>query len=205
MNLLNLACGGVRPQEPHWTNLDQLRSVLKPGTPERINLDAEKNYLDADITLPLPFSDNQFDAALASHCVEHLTAHAAAKFLGDCRRILKPGGLLVVSVPDASYFLKIYADGNDTPEKAVEFFGEPISEPWQKSFFDYALFKDDHLQVLTHDSLKALIIKAGFKEGAFEITEKEGLRNCPYPALLEIEKIMNRRKFSVELVAIKSA
>lgn len=203
MNLLNLACGGVRPQEPHWTNLDQLRSVLKPGTPERINLDLEKNYLDADITLPLPFSDNTFDAALASHCVEHLTAHAAAKFLGECRRILKPGGLLVVSVPDAEYFLKVY--DRDTPKNAVELFGEPISkdEPWQPNFFSYALFQEGHQMILTESSLRCLLLKSGFKD----IYKMGSIEKWCYgwpPCFDEIEKIMNRRMFSVELVAIKS-
>lgn len=206
MKLLNVGCGGNRPQDPHWWNLDELQKHLKPGTPERINLDKEPRYVEQDVTAgKMPFDADSFDGVLASHVVEHLSAHAAVWMLEDCRRILKPGGLLVVSVPDAEYFLKVH--NRDTPENAVELFGEPISkdEPWQKSFFNYALFHREHQQILTHDSLKCLLIKAGFGDGAFCISEEFPMQADKDPAFREIEKIMNRRKFSVELVAIKPA
>lgn len=198
MKLLNVGCGGNRPQDPHWWNIDCLRNILALGTPERMHLDAEPRYIDHDLREGLPFGNDLFDALLISHVVEHFSAHGAAALLGDCRRILKPGGLLVVSVPDAEYFLKVY--DRDTPENAVELFGEPISESWQKSFFDYALFKNDHMQVLTLGSLQCLLIKAGFRTEDIR-HYSSALSNSDVES--EIGKIMNRRKFSVELAAIK--
>lgn len=199
MKLLNLCCGATRPGAP-WTNLDSLRAVLKSGTPERTNLDRESNYVDFDaLSGPLPFPDNEFDGILASHCVEHWDCQQAAMVLAECRRVLKLGGLLVVSVPDARYFLQVHRD--DTPERAVELFGEPIcpAEPWHKSFFDYALFNEHHKQVLTEGGLMCLLIRAGF---AFDDIGSFAFWRRDEP-LRSIEAIMNRRKFSIEMCAVK--
>lgn len=203
MKLLNIGCGSVRPGPP-WINLDNLHDQLKPGTPERINLDKELNYVNYDISKKfIPYAENVFDGILCSHVVEHFTCLEAVDLLEDCRRILKPGGILVVSVPDAEYFLSVHDE--DKPENAVELFGEPIcpDEPWHKSFFDYALFYNQHKQVLTFSSLRCILIKAGFPK---ETIARFGFRIEPDPVTNitnEIEKIVNRRKFSVELCAVK--
>jgi SAM-dependent methyltransferase len=206
MKLLNVGCGGNRPQDEPWWNLDCLKKALKQGTPERSNLDKEPRYVEHLLgNGPMPFENDSFDGCLVSHVIEHFNCHQAVVVLEDCRRILKPGGLLVVSVPDADYFLSVH--DRDKPENAVELFGEPIHDSWQPNFMRYALFHRDHLQVLTEASLMCLLIQAGFvlittvnqAMGAFGGIPDEWL-----PCLKEIEKIMNRRKFSVELCAIKS-
>lgn len=211
MRLLNVGCGGNRPQDEHWWNLDELRKHLKPGTPERINLDKEPRYIEAhlpgDLLLFAGENESSFDGILCSHVIEHLTCHEAVAVLYDCRRILKPGGLLVVSVPDAEYFLKVY--DRDTPENAVELFGEPISESWQPNFFSYALFKDDHQMVIGASSLHCLLLKAGFTLGSIvsldPVRSYYGGGYCNHTLLPMIMEIMNRRKFSLEMAAIKSA
>jgi SAM-dependent methyltransferase len=122
------------------------------------------------------------------------------KLLSDCHRILKPDGLLVVSVPDADYFLSVH--DRDTPENAVVLFGEPIHDKWQPNFMSYALFHRDHRQVLTGGSLRCLLIQAGFKT----IWRLGRFGHVPQSSeLKEIEKIMNRRQFSLEMCAIKSS
>lgn len=198
MKLLNVGCGSNRPQDEHWWNLDNLRTQLKEGTPERINLERELRYMECDLsTQSIPTVDEAFDAVLLSHVIEHFDCHGAVEVILKCRRVLKPGGILVVSVPDASYFLSVH--DKDVPERAVELFGEPIcpAEQWHKSFFDYALFLDQHRQVLTRDSLICLLIRAGFDRKIM------APRRGTIPAYREIEKIMNRRKFSLEMCAIK--
>lgn len=204
MKLLNVGCGSVRPWGP-WTNLDDLQSQLKPGTPERENLDKEINYINHKLPDPMPFLDDCFDGLLISHVIEHFTCHDAAHILFDCKRVLKPGGLLVVSVPDAEYFLKVHSQ--DTPERAVELFGEPIcpDEPWHKSFFDYALWYNQHKQLIDHDVLLAILWKAGFDRHRIQQVspQLQTGKVVISPVFEEIEKIMNRRKFSLEMCAVK--
>lgn len=191
MKLLNVGCGGNRPGPP-WINLDCLRSLLKPGTPERINLDKEENYIDHDLNLPIPLPSACFDGILASHVIEHFDCWEAVDLLSELRRLLKQDAPLVVSVPNAEYFLKVI--DKDTRENAMELFGEPISpdEPWHTSFFDYALFHVEHKQVLTSDSLQCLLLKAGLTPAPLWGDS---------PELREIKNIMNRRRFSLEVMA----
>lgn len=49
----------------------------------------------------LPFADNSFDKILLSEVLEHIPDQQAA--LKELRRILKPNGILAISVPHANY------------------------------------------------------------------------------------------------------
>lgn len=52
----------------------------------------------ADMAAPLPFVDGEFDAIACLEGIEHLR-HPYA-FAEECRRILKPGGRLILSTPN---------------------------------------------------------------------------------------------------------
>jgi predicted SAM-dependent methyltransferase len=73
--------------------------------PGFINVDLAGNWADtppdvvADVTQPLPFADNYADEIHAIHLLEHLLRWRAPHVLLDWRRILKPGGLLVLEMP----------------------------------------------------------------------------------------------------------
>lgn len=195
MKLLNLGCGGQRPQSEFWWNLDTLRSQLKDGTPERINLEREERYVDCDVLSgDIPFPPATFDGILCQHVLEHMACHDAAMVLEDCRNVLKPGGVIVCSVPDADYFLSVH--DQDNRENAKRLFGEPMIDS-VTTFFDYALFFYDHIQILTHSSLRCLLLKAGFQNHNIWLGPKET------PAITEIWKYINRLPFSAILCAYK--
>ena len=61
-----------------------------------------------DLRTPLPFPDNYADAIYCSHFLEHLDVKKADKFLSECLRCLKPGGVLRVVVPDFERMAKDY-------------------------------------------------------------------------------------------------
>lgn len=198
MKLLNVGCGGQRPQNKIWWNLDNLRTQLNEGTPERTNLDKEPRYVECDLSVQsIPFPDETFDGITLVHVIEHFTCHEAVDVLIKCRRVLKPGGLLLASVPDANYFLDVYEQ--DTKERAVELFGEPIHDAGHEKFFSYALFRHDHKQILTADSLECLLRRSGFDivrefSVSYAMTDER---------MLDLYKVLNRRKFSVEMIAVK--
>lgn len=195
MRLLNVGCGGQRPQGECWWNTDNLRTQLKEGTPERINLDREPRYVECDLlTQSLPFPSDHFDGVLLQHVIEHFTCHESVDVLMKCRRVMKPGGIMLVSVPDAQYFLDVYED--DTKENALGLFGEPIHDEGHDKFFTYALFRHDHKQVLTTDSLLCLLIRAGLKS-------PEDRNDQTDQFILEMETQLTRRKFSLEILAVK--
>lgn len=90
--LLNLGCGSRR--HPDWTNLD-----LHPSGDD---------VIAADLRRPLPFPAACFTAVYAAHVLEHLTPADAGGLLGECRRVLRPSGIVRIVVPDLERIARDY-------------------------------------------------------------------------------------------------
>lgn len=90
--VLNLGCGGRL--HPDWVNIDQ--TATRPGV------------LAHDLTQPLPFAAATFDAVYASHVLEHFSQDKAEALLGECLRLLRPGGILRLVVPDLEWLARRY-------------------------------------------------------------------------------------------------
>jgi 2-polyprenyl-3-methyl-5-hydroxy-6-metoxy-1,4-benzoquinol methylase len=59
--------------------------------------DASRRVL-ADANLALPFSDGEFDALVSIEGIEHL--ENPSFFVRECARVVKPGGLVILSTPN---------------------------------------------------------------------------------------------------------
>lgn len=94
MRLLNIGCGAL--VHPEWINLDVTSSL--PGV------------IRHDIRKGLPFEDASIDACYSSHMVEHLRREDAVRLLTECRRVLKPGGVVRIVVPDLEAITLGYLD-----------------------------------------------------------------------------------------------
>jgi SAM-dependent methyltransferase len=92
--LLNFGCGSSL--HPDWVNVD-----VQPGVP---------GVIAHDLRRPLPFPAASFDAAYGSHVLEHLEPDAAARLIGECRRVLRPGGVVRLVVPDLEAIARLYLE-----------------------------------------------------------------------------------------------
>ena len=92
MKLVNIGCGAV--YHPAWTNLDTAPSAAAVQC--------------CDARAGLPFPDASVDAVYHSHMLEHLDDASARSFLLECHRILRPGGILRVVVPDLEGIARAY-------------------------------------------------------------------------------------------------
>ncbi len=101
LRLLNVGCG--RCFHPTWTNID-----LVAASPE------VRQY---DLRRGLPYDDDFFDGVYHSHVLEHLTPESAASMLAECRRVLKPGGVLRVVVPDLESIARQYLNSVDEVDR----------------------------------------------------------------------------------------
>ena len=105
MQLLNVGCG--RCYHNAWTNID-----LAACGPE---------VREYDLRGGLPYNNDSFDAVYHSHVLEHLTPNAAVSMLAECQRVLRPGGVLRVAVPDLEGIARTYLQ---TLDQAAESFNE---------------------------------------------------------------------------------
>lgn len=105
---LHLFCG--RRVIDGWTNIDVVASPKAPRAPD---------LLASALSIPLP--DGCADEVMAIHGFEHLHSWDAPKALAEWHRLLKPGGLLVLEMPDvvkcAKNLVKLIETGD---EKAIE-------------------------------------------------------------------------------------
>jgi len=89
---VNLGCGNRF--HPEWINFDF--STHHPAV-KQVNLREG---------IPLP--DNHADVVYHSHVLEHFLQNEASKFIAECFRVLKPGGILRVAVPNLEVIAKLY-------------------------------------------------------------------------------------------------
>jgi predicted SAM-dependent methyltransferase len=64
-------------------------------------------FLDA--TKPFPFEDRTFDYVYSEHMIEHIPWKDGLFMLGECFRVLKPGGTVRIATPDMKVLLDLYA------------------------------------------------------------------------------------------------
>lgn len=90
---INLGCGTL-PLEG-WVNVDLA------GLPVD---------LVWDIRQPLPFQSGSVDAIFHEHVMEHIDPIHGYRLIQECYRLLKPGGVLRIVMPDASKYIHSYVD-----------------------------------------------------------------------------------------------
>jgi SAM-dependent methyltransferase len=94
---LNLGAGDHELEE--WQNVD----ITNPENPVDLAV------------FPWNYDVNTADEILASHILEHFDRITGVSFLQECYRILKPGGVLHLAVPDMDLFIGCINDKNWIP------------------------------------------------------------------------------------------
>jgi predicted SAM-dependent methyltransferase len=64
-------------------------------------------FLDA--TKPFPFDSGTFDYIYCEHMIEHISWQNGQTMLRECRRILKPRGVMRIATPDLEVILGLYS------------------------------------------------------------------------------------------------
>jgi len=95
--MLNARLG--KPSDVTMWGVDLNEDTLRYGQAFALSVPgyANCNYQPADIMQGLPFDDGYFDAVNMGDVIEHLSDPCAA--LEEIHRVLKPGGLLVLTTP----------------------------------------------------------------------------------------------------------
>jgi len=67
----------------------------------------------------VPYPDAAFDVVYHSHLLEHFSKESATVFLGECYRVLKPGGVIRVVVPDLEAIVRLYLEALEKAAQGV--------------------------------------------------------------------------------------
>jgi SAM-dependent methyltransferase len=121
LDKVNLGCGPNAPAD--WLNVDGswnawfsnhrfLRRALQMVGLIKHNVGADWKVrpLVHDLTKPLPFETNGISAIYGSHVLEHLYHVDAKRLLAECKRVLKPGGVIRLVVPDLHSMIVEYVE-----------------------------------------------------------------------------------------------
>jgi len=181
MKKLNLGCGSNTPND--WLNLDgswnawlakyplarKLLGFLKIVPSPFANIGWNPSIYCHDVRKPFPFQDNFFIAIYASHLLEHLYLEQGKKLLKECYRILQPGGILRMVVPDLEAIVAEYIESSDMAGRAdilnkKLFLREPTPPSGNFIYRIYTVLTDFHSHKWIYDghSLMHYFESAGF-------------------------------------------
>ena len=114
MKILNLGSGTKTSNKPGVINIDwsiylRLKKIkaLRPLVPlfvrgERLErfMSLADHIIVYNLATGIPFDSDSVDAVYHSHMLEHLDRNVAERFLMEVKRVLKPGGIHRIVVPD---------------------------------------------------------------------------------------------------------
>ena len=125
--LLNLGCGEKTSDRPGVVNIDwsamlrlrrhpllrMLVPVLLHGDRRRRFEQLPDNIRVHDLSRGIPYATDSVDAVYHSHVLEHLDREVAPTFLAEVHRVLKPGGVHRIVVPDLEHLCRAYVENLD--------------------------------------------------------------------------------------------
>ena len=113
----------------------------------------------------IPEQDDSVDVLYSSHMMEHIEKQDARLFLNETRRVLKPGGIVRIAVPDIHYHVENYLSHGDADEFIK---GTLLTKDKPRTILQkvkYLIFGDrHHLWMYDGKSLCQLLSEAGFKD-----------------------------------------
>lgn len=184
---LNIGCGLTAPDG--WINIDSslnawlakrpmikglLRSTrLLPAS--TLDIPWPSNITILDITRKLPYPNGSVLHVYSSHLLEHLFRDQAAKLLRECHRVMVPGGIIRIIVPDLREAALKYLESLQHERAAVpaaDVFIESLdlaektkgSDNFLLRIYRFFVDKNSHKWAYDEHSLKALLEAAGFED-----------------------------------------
>ena len=150
--------------------------------------DSIKTY---DLKKNLPYKDSSVDFAYTSHFLEHLEQRDSQRLMTEVFRVLKPGGLVRIVVPDLALGARRYVaaiDAKPQDGKAANLFLD-----WLQ--LNRPALRDPHLWMYDTASLSVMLSEVGFARVAVceyrkgRVPDCEILDNRPDDSLhIEAEK-----------------
>ncbi len=168
---INLGCGLAVAKG--WINVDGSLNALMAHWPRAIHkmlyrasganryytcdqycsLLEDHQFVHHNLSYGIPFADESVDFVYSSHFLEHLHRQDALHLLQESFRVLKPGGLTRVGVPDLAYAIAMYSAGKKEKMLSDYFFVDDKDSYYAR-----------HKYMYDFELLGKLLESAGFKD-----------------------------------------
>jgi predicted SAM-dependent methyltransferase len=176
LEYLQLGCGGNCPTT--FINADY---DWRPGVD-----------LCWDFKRGLPFPSASISGIFTEHCIEHLSLFEAdfglrgpcAQLITECYRVMRPGAIIRIVVPDAQLYLETYfhrANGDTTklfPYETAKLDWMPVLHV-NRVFYDGRQYSSGHCTMFDFNLLSQLLTECGFRN-----ISRKGFRSGDDPVLL---------------------
>lgn len=120
-------------------------------------------FIQHDVRQGIPVASNATDCIVASHFLEHITRKEGVTFLKECFRVLKPGGVLRITVPDTA---KIAAEYGKSGIKQEFSFNEGVKNAADECEAFWNLLTAGHVTAYDEESMGIAMATAGFPSAA---------------------------------------
>ncbi len=220
-NLLHLGCG-PNATPTSWRDFDGswnlrinklpdplptlVRKVASGINPKMYFWPAHVEYME--LTKPFTLATNSADAIYASHVWEHLYFEEAIFALGECHRVLKPGGVLRLAVPNLRFYCENYLKNEQATAAAdlnqhLLYRSKARPRSWVARF--YQALTDFHSHKFMYDPafLASLLVERSFTN----VTQRR-CHESAIPEIAEVEsdgRVSETAGFAVEGIAAKQA
>ena len=177
---INIGCGKT-PTEG-WINYDNSPSIMLANSLlkyffakifgflnkeqiENIKWNRKNKIFFADAKKNIPLPNHSAECIYTSHMMEHLSKEESVSFLNEAFRVLEPGGILRVVVPDLKLAVNFYVQTQDADNFMEKMFlaPPPINTIKEKISLFFTGYRQ-HQWMYDEKSLSKLIKKIGFRQ-----------------------------------------
>lgn len=141
------------------------RLVRSPLRKQFIEAVRTKGIKWADATKHIPLSDHSVEILYTCHMMEHLDQEEVRLFLKEAHRVLKPGGIIRVVVPDLRILIDRYLDSGNADELiAGTFLAVPKPKTLSQKLLHLLNGHRNHHWIYDSASMSALLQSCGFSD-----------------------------------------
>ena len=180
---INIGCG--LSGAPGWCNIDNSPTIplsrLKLGRLLFRTPAWPKDVRRHDVKKGLPFADQSVSCIYSSHTFEHFSWAESLAVAKECFRVLRPGGVLRIVVPDLQLIAREYLRDSD-PMASHRFVDRLLLRHTIHDLFHRGAH---HSQMFDESSLIALLRRAGFEQPAVSNFMQSRIADI---ALIELEQ-----------------